>query len=161
LGRQAISGYALTVLSVPLHRRHPLELGQAILSRKGIEVQAGHPGMIRSVIGTGLYLAVLGLLALGLWHIDPPHSGRHRRRRWPGPRPSRARAGPAWQTAIAQYLPSAAGQAIIGRTKFAPPGHLLSSRGQALECSAHTRHGAYRRRGHAEPTGYLTRARPL
>ena len=32
----------------------------------------------------------------------------------------------SWQTAITRYLPSTAGQAIIGRTKFTPPGHLLA-----------------------------------
>ena len=31
-----------------------------------------------------------------------------------------------WRTATSRYLPSAAGQAIIGRTKFTPPGRLLS-----------------------------------
>jgi ABC-2 type transport system permease protein len=42
----------------------------------------------------------------------------------------------AWQDAITKYLPSAAGQAIIGRTKFAPPGHLLSPwAGFALLCA--------------------------
>jgi len=43
---------------------------------------------------------------------------------------------PAWQAAITRYLPSAAGQAIIGRTKFTPPGHLLSPwTGFALFCA--------------------------
>jgi hypothetical protein len=32
----------------------------------------------------------------------------------------------SWQTTITRYLPSAAGQAVIGHTKFAPHGHLLS-----------------------------------
>jgi hypothetical protein len=31
-----------------------------------------------------------------------------------------------WQDAITRYLRSAVGQALIGRTKFTPPGHLLS-----------------------------------
>ena len=40
--------------------------GQAILSAKGIQAHIGDPGALRSVIGAGLYLAVLGLVALGL-----------------------------------------------------------------------------------------------
>jgi hypothetical protein len=32
----------------------------------------------------------------------------------------------AWQNDVNPYLPSVAGQAIIGHTKFTPPGHLLS-----------------------------------
>lgn len=31
-----------------------------------------------------------------------------------------------WQNDVTPYLPSAAGQVVIGRTKFTPPGHLLS-----------------------------------
>jgi ABC-2 type transport system permease protein len=41
-------------------------VGQAILSRKDFGVSIGAPGAVRSVVGAGLYLAVLGLLALGL-----------------------------------------------------------------------------------------------
>ena len=41
-------------------------VGQAILSGKDLGVAIGAPGALRSVVGTGLYLAVLGLLSLGL-----------------------------------------------------------------------------------------------
>lgn len=42
----------------------------------------------------------------------------------------------SWQAAISRYLPSAAGQAIISRTKFSPPGPLLSPwPGFALFCA--------------------------
>jgi ABC-2 type transport system permease protein len=41
-------------------------IGQAILSAKGMGIGIGEPGALRTVVGTGLYLAVLGLLALGL-----------------------------------------------------------------------------------------------
>jgi ABC-2 type transport system permease protein len=41
-------------------------IGQGILSAKGIGVSITSPGSLRTVVGTGLYLAVLGLLALGL-----------------------------------------------------------------------------------------------
>ena len=102
--------------------------GQAILSAKAIQARIGDPGVLRSVIGAGLYLAVLGLLALALGTLIRRTAGA-----------IAAVAGvilvlpvfmqglpSSWQNAITRYLPSAAGQAIIGRTKFAPPGHLLS-----------------------------------
>ena len=41
-------------------------IGQAILSAKHIEAHIGDPGVLRAVTGAGLYLAVLGLLALGI-----------------------------------------------------------------------------------------------
>lgn len=112
--------------------------GQAILAHKGIEAHIGGPGALRSVAGAGLYLAVLGLLALGLGTLIRRTAGA-----------VAAVVGlvvvlpvlvqglpPAWQAAITRYLPSAAGQAIIGRTKFTPPGHLLSPwTGFALFCA--------------------------
>jgi ABC-2 type transport system permease protein len=112
--------------------------GQAILAGKGLETSIGDPGAIRSVIGAGLYLAVLGLLALGLGTLIRRTAGA-----------IAALAGlvlilpvlvqglPApWQAQITRYLPSAGGQAIIGRTKFAPPGHLLPPwAGFALLCA--------------------------
>jgi ABC-2 type transport system permease protein len=97
--------------------------GQAILAGKGLGTHIGAPGAIRPVIGAGLYLAVLGLLALGLGTLI---------RRTAGAiaavvglilvLPVLAQGLPAtWQDAITKYLPSEAGQAVIGRTKFAPP----------------------------------------
>jgi ABC-2 type transport system permease protein len=101
--------------------------GQALLAGKGIGTTIGGPGSLRSVIGAGLYLAVLGLLALGLGTLI---------RRTAGGiaaivglviiLPVLVQGLPsAWQAAISRYLPSAAGQAVIGRTKFTPPGQLL------------------------------------
>jgi ABC-2 type transport system permease protein len=114
--------------------------GQAIFAKQGIETHIGDPGAFRSVIGAGLYLAVLGLLSLGIGTLIRRTAGA-----------IAAVIGliivlavlvqglPAtWQNAIDKYLPSTAGQAIIGCTKFTPPGHLLAP-GQALRCSAHTR----------------------
>jgi hypothetical protein len=83
----------------------------------------------RAVIGAGLYLAVVGLLALGLGTLI---------RRTAGAiavvvaamfiLPGLAGALPSsWQTAITGYLPSNAGQAIIGHTRFVAAGHLLLS----------------------------------
>jgi ABC-type transport system involved in multi-copper enzyme maturation permease subunit len=41
-------------------------LGQAILSGKHINTSLGHPGVLRAVVGAGLFLAVCGLLSYGL-----------------------------------------------------------------------------------------------
>jgi len=112
--------------------------GQALLASKGIGTTIGGPGALRPVLGAGLYLAVLGLFALGLGALI---------RRTAGAiaavvglviiLPVLAQGLPAsWQDAITRYLPSVAGQAIIGRTKFAPPGRLLPpAAGFALFCA--------------------------
>lgn len=103
-------------------------LGQAIFAGKGIQVHLGGQGTLRPVLGAALYLAAVGLLALGLGALT---------RRTAGALAiliavliflpvSVAALPPAWQHDIGPYLPSAAGQALIGPTKFAPPGHLLS-----------------------------------
>ncbi|MEA2589607.1 MAG: type transport system permease protein [Actinomycetota bacterium] len=91
-------------------------VGQAILSGKGIGANIGDPGALRAVVGAGLYLAVLGLLALGLGTLI---------RRTAGAiaavfglifvLPGIVAALPSsWNTAISPYLPSNAGQAILG-----------------------------------------------
>jgi ABC-2 type transport system permease protein len=41
-------------------------VGQAILSTQNVSTTLGHPGVLRSVIGGGLFLAVCGLLSFGL-----------------------------------------------------------------------------------------------
>lgn len=113
-------------------------IGQSIFSDKGIQAHLDDPGALRSVLGAGLYLAVLGLLALGLGTLI---------RRSAGAiatlvgvlvfLPVFVQGLPmTWQNATIKYLPSTAGQAIIGRTKFAPTGHLLSPwTGFALFCA--------------------------
>jgi ABC-2 type transport system permease protein len=112
--------------------------GQAILSRNGIETHISDPAAIRSVLGASLYLDVLGLLALGLGALI-----RHTAAAIAAvvglvlTLPVLVEGLPAsWRAATARYLPSAAGQAIIGRTKFTPPGQLLSPwTGFALFCA--------------------------
>lgn len=102
-------------------------LGEAIFAGKGIHVHPGAPGTLRPVLGAALYLAVFGLLSLGLGALI---------RRTAGAitvliallifLPASAGALPAaWRDDVNPYLPSVAGQAIIGPTKFTPPGHLL------------------------------------
>jgi ABC-type transport system involved in multi-copper enzyme maturation permease subunit len=44
-------------------------VGQSILSGKHIDVSISHPGVLRSLIGAALFLAVMGLLGLGLGAI--------------------------------------------------------------------------------------------
>lgn len=103
-------------------------LGQAIFAGKGIHMHLGAPGTLRPVFGAALYLTVFGLLALGLGALI---------RRTAGAiavliallifLPASAGALPAaWQDDVNPYLPSVAGQAVIGPTKFTPPGQLLS-----------------------------------
>jgi ABC-type transport system involved in multi-copper enzyme maturation permease subunit len=93
-------------------------VGQAILAQKHLQAHIGDPGVLRSVIGTGLYLTVVGLLALGLGALL---------RRTAGAvaaavgllliLPGLAAALPqSWQTHIDPYLPSNAGAAIMGGT---------------------------------------------
>ena len=110
--------------------------GQAIFAAKGIQAHLSDPGALRPVFGAALYLAVTGLLALGLGALI---------RRTAGAiaalialvifLPVAAGALPAsWQDHLNPYLPSVAAQAIIGRTKFTP-GHLLSPwAGFAVSC---------------------------
>ena len=103
-------------------------LGQAIFAGKGIDVSFGTPGTLRPVFGAAMYLAVFGLASLGLGALI---------RRTAGALailiavliflPASVGALPAaWRSNVSPYLPSAAGQVIIGTTKFTPPGHLLS-----------------------------------
>jgi hypothetical protein len=96
--------------------------GQAILSGKGVGVSIASPGALRSVIGAGLYLTVLGLLAIGLGTII---------RRTAGAiatvfglvfvLPILVSELPSsWSDHIAKYLPSNAGFAMIGAPRGAP-----------------------------------------
>jgi len=89
-------------------------LGQSILSSKGIGTSIGAPNVLRTVIGTGLYLAVLGLLALGLGTII---------RKTAGAiaavfglvlvLPVIASLLPSSMNAFQKFLPSNAGQALV------------------------------------------------
>ncbi|OHV19589.1 hypothetical protein BBK14_29195 [Parafrankia soli] len=54
--------------------------GQSILSAEHLDVGFGEPGVARAVVGSGLYLAVIGLLGLGR-----DRAGAQQRRRGRGP----------------------------------------------------------------------------
>lgn len=102
-------------------------VGQHILATKGLEAHIGDPGVVRAIIGAGLYLAVVGLLALGFGALI---------RRTAGAiavvvtlmfilTGLVAALPTTWQNAITGYLPSNAGQAIVGHTRFAARAALL------------------------------------
>jgi hypothetical protein len=90
-------------------------VGQIILSNKHIQAHIGDPGVLRSVVGAGLYLAVLALLALGIGALIRHSAGAIAAVFGlifvlPGlvfALPS------SWSNAISKYLPSNAGQAIF------------------------------------------------
>jgi ABC-type transport system involved in multi-copper enzyme maturation permease subunit len=91
-------------------------LAQSILSSKGIAAHIGDPGVLRSVVGAGLYLTVLGLLAMGLGTLI-----RHSAGAIAAVfglifvLPGIVAALPAsWSDAISKYLPSNAGLALVG-----------------------------------------------
>jgi ABC-2 type transport system permease protein len=90
-------------------------LGQTILSRHDLETTIGSPGVLRAVVGAGLYLAVLGLLSLGLGTLLRSTAGAIAA--VVGlvlVLPGLAAALPtSWANAVDKYLPSYAGGAIF------------------------------------------------
>jgi ABC-2 type transport system permease protein len=90
-------------------------VGQAILSSKHLSAHIGDPGVLRSVIGAGAYLGVLGLLSLGIGTLIRHSAGAIAAvfglifvlPGIVGALPS------SWSNAISPYLPSEAGQAIF------------------------------------------------
>lgn len=90
-------------------------LGQAILASKHIDTTLSAPGVTRVVLGTGLYLTAVGLLAVGIGTLVRNTAG--------GIAsvfglllvvPVLAEALPSdWRDSIAPYLPSNAGQALF------------------------------------------------
>jgi len=93
-------------------------VGQAILSAQGLGVGLGAPEALRTIFGTGLYLAVLGLLALGLGVII---------RKTAGAiaavfglifvLPGIAQLLPSSMSGIQKFLPSNAGDALLQSSK--------------------------------------------
>jgi ABC-2 type transport system permease protein len=98
-----------------------------VFAARGISVALTDPGALRAVIGAGLYLAVLAVLALAIGAMIRSSVGTVAvvvtlMLVLPGI----AGALPAgWQDGAVAYLPAEAGQAIIGQTRFAPPGSEL------------------------------------
>lgn len=89
-------------------------IGQAILDGKSLGTTIGAPGALRTVIGAGLYLAVLGLLAMGLGVIIRHSAGAIAAvfgliLVLPG---IMTALPSSWQNAVDKWLPSNAGQAV-------------------------------------------------
>jgi ABC-2 type transport system permease protein len=129
LAAKAVVAGAVTALAGIAASLAALLVGQAILAHKGLQADLGDPGVSRAVLGAGLYLAVLALLALGVGTLVRSTVGATALMVGlvfilpgiVGALPS------AWERAVTPFLPSNAGQALIGRTKFAPHGlHLLA-----------------------------------
>ncbi len=128
--------------------------GQAVLAPRNLHAHLADPGAPRSVIGAGLYLAVVGLFALGIGTLIR--------------RTAEAIAAvvgliiilpvfieglpQAWQDAITKLLPSVAGQAVIGRTKFTPADAAPTALGRLRRALRLRRRGPGRSRDHARTT---------
>lgn len=88
--------------------------GQAILSTEDIGVGIGDPGALRTVFGTGLYLAILGLLALGIGTLIRKTAGAITAMFGViFVLPVVAALLPSSMKAVERYLPTTAGEAII------------------------------------------------
>ena len=136
-------------------------VGQAILSDKDIQTHLSDPGALRSVLGAGLYLALVGLLGLGIGTLI---------RRTAGAiatlvgliliLPVLVQGLPVtWQDTITRYLPSIAGQAIIGHTRFTPPGHTAHPLDRPWPLLRLHGGDPHRRHHRPEPTRRITCAR--
>ena len=64
-GKAAVFALSTLALCVPATFA-TFVVGQSILSRQHLQTTLGQPGVVRAVIGSALYLAVVGLLGLGL-----------------------------------------------------------------------------------------------
>ena len=110
-----------------------------VFAGKGVSVALTDPGALRAVIGAGLYLTVLAVLALALGVLVRSSVGTIAAVvALMLVLPGIASALPgAWQNTVVPYLPAEAGQAIIGQTRFAPAGpHLLAPwTGFAILCA--------------------------
>jgi hypothetical protein len=99
-------------------------VGEAIFSRRNIDVSFSAPGVTRAVIGAGLYLTVVGLFGLGLGAIVRNTAGGIAL--FAGIMfvlPPLMNVLPAsWNRAASPYLPLQAGQAIMSVT----PGNQLA-----------------------------------
>jgi ABC-2 type transport system permease protein len=100
-----------------------------VLAGRGTSVALTDPGALRAVIGAGLYLAVVAVLALALGVLLRSSVATISvvvALMLVLPGIATALPG-SWQSAAVPYLPAEAGQAIIGQTRFAPTGaHLLA-----------------------------------
>jgi hypothetical protein len=105
-------------------------VGQALLSSQGIQASIGDPGVLRAVLGAGVYLGVLGLFALGLGTLIRHGAGAIAALFGiVFVLPALAMVLPSsWRDTVSMYLPSEAGQAMY---RAADPGtaHLSPTAG--------------------------------
>jgi ABC-type transport system involved in multi-copper enzyme maturation permease subunit len=108
-----------------------------VLAGRGVAIALGDPGALRAVIGVGLYLAVVAVLALALGVLLRSSVGAIAAVvALMLVLPGIANALPgSWQDTVVPYLPAEAGQAIIGRTRFAPDRLLDPWTGFAIICA--------------------------
>jgi ABC-type transport system involved in multi-copper enzyme maturation permease subunit len=109
-------------------------VGEAIFSRRHIDIAFTHPGVARAVVGAGLYLTVIGLFGLGLGAIVRNTAGGIAL--FAGIMfvlPPLMNVLPtSWNNAASPYLPLQAGQTIMSIT---PGNHLSPLGGFALLCA--------------------------
>ncbi|HEY2725028.1 MAG TPA: ABC transporter permease subunit [Pseudonocardiaceae bacterium] len=106
---------AVTVVATSVTAIIAFSVGQGLLSSQHIGTTLAAPGVARAVLGTGLYLTVVGLLGVGLGFIVRSTAGGI------GTLfglllvlPVLAEAlPPSWAQHISPYLPSTAGQQLI------------------------------------------------
>ena len=105
-------------------------LGQSILSSRNVEAHIGNPGVLRAVVGGGLYLTVLGLLALGLGTLIRHTAGAIAALFglvFLIPQVIHAMPAP-WSTSIGKYMLNNAGQQMValhGAPGYLSPGPSL------------------------------------
>jgi ABC-2 type transport system permease protein len=115
LGAKALVFTAVTLVTGVVSCLAGFFLSQAILSTHHLQTTIGAPGVLRAVVGGGLYLAVLGLLAFGIGAIVRHTAGA-----------ISAIFGlilvvptialflpSSWSNQISPYLPSNAGRAVF------------------------------------------------
>lgn len=113
-------------------------VGQAILSSKNLETHIGNPGVLRAVIGGGLYLTALGLLGLGLGCLVRHTAGAIATLFGvllvlPG---IVAALPQSWQDTIERWLPVNAGEAIFRHGHgFGTPHELAPWTGLGVFCA--------------------------
>lgn len=114
---KALSLAAVTLVVAEAASFAAFLIGQAILSQRSLQVGLISPGAFSAVVGAGLYLTILGLLALAIGTIVRHSAGAIAvlfgillvLPAGTEPLPH------AWQNSINPYLPSYAGQAVFNR----------------------------------------------
>jgi ABC-2 type transport system permease protein len=127
--------FGLTTLAVCLPATLAAFLvGQSILEAERLDTALGHPGVARAVLGSALYLAVIGLLGLGLGALLRSTAGAVATLLGLlfGPQLLAGLLPSAWSDRIYPYLPVPAGAAVANVRP--DPAALAPRNGFALFC---------------------------